>query len=141
MTHYYICNLDHLCHIKIGKEISSLIISSTPPCILVQETLPKILKIKVIKQINKKWGITSMFTIFRLAYMYCGTAACILEAVPCVQVCGSNGNTCKNTDHINKIGIKCYKTNVCRLPSYMAHVLHMLMHFNMLIHIYNIHSI
>ena len=82
-----------------------------------------------------------MFTVFRLAYIYCGIAACILEAVPYVQLCGLNGNTYKKSAYIHKIGIKCYKMNVCRLPFHMAHVLHMLMYFNMLIHVYNIHSI
>ena len=46
-----------------------------------------------------KWGITSILTIFGLAHMYCGTATCILKAVPCVQLCGINGNTCKMSLH------------------------------------------
>ena len=82
----------------------------------------KIYKIKVINGIDRKWGITSMFTVFRLAYMYCGTSACILKAVLCVQLYGLNSNTCKKSAYIPKIKIKCYKTGVCRLPSYMAHV-------------------
>ena len=73
--------------------------------------------------------------------MYCDTATCILEAVPCVQFCGLNGNTCKKSGYIHKIGIIYYKINACRLPSHMADVLHMLMYFNMFIHVYNIHSI
>ena len=73
--------------------------------------------------------------------MYCGTAAYILEALPCVQLCGINGNTRKNQPTLKTIGTKCYKTNVCRLSSYMAHLLHMLMYFNMLIDMCNIHSI
>ena len=115
--------------------------ASTSPHISVYETLPKNIFKKFMKQINRKWGITSILTILGLAYMYCGTAAHILEAVSCIQLCGLNGNTCKKSAYIQDIGIKCYKTNVWRLPSYMAHVLHMLMYFNMLIHVYNIHNI
>ena len=80
-------------------------------CILNTRTLPtlvhplahqcikhylNILKRKVINHINRKWGISSIFTIFRLSYMYCGTVTCILEAVPCGQLCGLNGKTSKN---------------------------------------------
>ena len=82
-----------------------------------------------------------MFIVARLAYMYCGTAACILEAVPCVQLCGLNSNTCKKSAYIHKINIKYYKGDVCTLPPYMTHVSHMLIYFNMLTHVYTIHSI
>ena len=85
--------------------------------------------------------MTSMFTVSRLGYMYCSTAGCMLEAVPCVQLCGLNSNTCKKSAYIHKIKIKCYKTVLCRLPPCMAHVLHMLIYFNTLIHVYTIHSI
>ena len=101
----------------------------------------KIFKIKVINDINRNWGITPMFTVSRLAYMSFGTATCILEAVPCVQLCGLNSNACRKSAYIQKIKIKCYKTDVCRLPSHMVCVLHMLIYFNMLIHVYTIHSI
>ena len=47
----------------------------------------KLLKIKVINGRERKWGITSMFTLCKLGHMYCGTAACIPKAVPCAQLC------------------------------------------------------
>ena len=72
--------------------------------------------------------------------MYCGTAPCLLEAGPGVQLSGLNSKICKNQPTY-KNRIKCYKTNVCRLPSYMAHVLHKLIYFNMLIDVCSIYSI
>ena len=56
--------------------------------------------------------------------MHCGTAVCVPEAVPCIQLCSLNSKTCKNSAYIHKIKIKCCKSDVCRFPPYMAYVLH-----------------
>ena len=77
-----------------------------------------IFKIKVINDIIRKWGISSMFIVSRLVYMYCGTVPYILEAVPCVQLSGLNSKRCKKSAYMHKIKIKCHKTDVCCLPTW-----------------------
>ena len=51
---------------------------------------------------HSNWGTTSKFTVSKLAYMYSGTAACVPEAVPCIQLCGLNSITCKISAYMHK---------------------------------------
>ena len=103
---------------------------STLPHISVYETSPKTLRIKVTNHREKKWGITSTFTL-------CSWLTCMV-ALPHVsrRQCHVSSSVAKIVLHVKKsayilkMKIKCYRSDVWRLPSYMAHALQHVHTFN-----------